>query len=511
MRLTYRIYLLLIIILSSQSFSPILAQLLGPRIQQSDKSIAQNSVSNLSAFGDTVWIGPQLQRNIGNSADWFLPEQIDSITIAEGRVYSLVLGQDSIFAGIGRTSELNGDLVDEAFGFYFSQDGGDSFEFIPFQVENETETIYTYGNNSITQLPVIVPQQSPPYMVARKGDVFFASAWATGLLRSLDGGQTQERIILPPTREDSLDPKKTYSFEFNPRFDNNFLGFSVFIDSKNQVWFGSAGGVNVSPNVMVAPKDSVKWYHYKFNESDPSSISGNWVIFITEQVQKNRIWMTNWIAQSGESYGISYTENNGKTFNRILLGEKIYSIAFWKDYILAAGENGLFISKDDGISWNQLTVIRSANQIISSNARFFSVSAGSNGVWIGTSEGIVFTSDFSNFQITRVNFPLNGGNQFLTNSKSVETYAYPNPFSPGRHRYCRIVFESEANNDIEIQLLDFGMQKIRTLTGTPQSNGVYEALWDGTDQNGRLVANGVVFYSISGTSNEANGKILVID
>jgi len=502
----------LALIFISLNQSLVYSQIIGPRSEFVSETISQNSISNLATYGDTVWIGPQLQRNIGRSTQWFIPENIDSILIGNGRVYSLALKQDTIFAGIGRTSDLDGQTIDEAFGFYFSEDGGDTFEFISYQVEDLDQVTYTYGGNTITQLPVVVRQQSPPYMVDRKGDVFFAAAWATGLLRSLDGGQTQERIIIPPSNEDSLVPEKTYNFDFNPRNDTNFLGFSVLIDSKNRVWFGTAGGLNMSPNAMYAPKDSVKWYHYTFNSVNPNSLPGNWIIYLTQQPGTNRLWMTNWVAQTGESYGISYTEDDGKHFVRFLDGEKIYAITFYHNWIIASGENGVFYSKDDGISWNQIKAIRSPNQLISSKAKYFSASANNDGVWIGSSEGLIFTSDFENFEITRVNFPLSGGNAFDSEGRTTKTYAYPNPFSNNRHTYCRIVFESKTtNSDIKITVYDFAMTKIRELNGTSSTSGVYEAIWDGLDHQGRLVANGVVFYTIEANGEKANGKILVID
>jgi len=55
------------------------------------------------------------------------------------------------------------------------------------------------------------------------------------------------------------------------------------------------------------------------------------------------------------------------------------------------------------------------------------------------------------------------------------------------------------------------MSKIRELSGSSSTSGVYEAIWDGLDHQGRLVANGVVFYTIEANGEIANGKILVID
>ena len=55
------------------------------------------------------------------------------------------------------------------------------------------------------------------------------------------------------------------------------------------------------------------------------------------------------------------------------------------------------------------------------------------------------------------------------------------------------------------------MNKVRTISGNSTSSGTYEALWDGLDQRGRVVANGVYFYQIEKGAEKTNGKILVID
>lgn len=490
----------------------VFGQIIGPRNPSNTLSISQNSISNLAVFGDTVWISPYLQQNIGHVNDWIFPTGLDSISIGNGRAYSIFLAKDTILAGIGNVSNLDGQSIDRAFGFYSSTDGGQNWNFIPFKTESNSETTFNYGANTITQLPVIVREQSPPYSVAQRGNVFFSASWASGITRTLDNGITQERLLLPPTREDSLDPRKTYTFEFNPRLDNNFLGFSVLIDSKNRVWFGTAGGINWSPNAISARKDSVKWYHKAFNSNSLQSLPGNWIIHIVEQVRTNRIWMTNWIAQNGEDYAISYTDDLGKTFKRFLVGEKIYDIAFFGNSIVAVGDNGIFVSPDDGSSWNQIKGIRSANALISSSASYYTVDSGTDGVWIGSSEGLVFTQDFEHFEITRVDFPLSGGNQFEPSTSAVKTYAYPNPFSPNRHTYARIVFETKSTNaNAKVSLYDFSMTKIRELNATLTSAGTYEALWDGFDGKGRIVANGVAFYVVEVDGKKVNGKILVID
>jgi hypothetical protein len=170
------------------------------------------------------------------------------------------------------------------------------------------------------------------------------------------------------------------------------------------------------------------------------------------------------------------------------------------------------MSEDDGRSWNQIQSIRSANAIISPNANFFSVGASDERIWIGSNEGLISTTDFQSFSISRVNFPLSGGNVFSPDAKTVSSYAYPNPFSISRHGYARFVFESSVSiGQAKVTLYDFSMQKITELRGEINGSGQYEAIWNGLDGKGRIVGNGVVFYTIEQGGNKINGKLLVMD
>lgn len=65
-----------------------LAQIIGPLTSEFN-SIRQNGVSSIAATGDTVWISPALDRNIGNGPEWFRPSGIDFIDEGEARVFQL--------------------------------------------------------------------------------------------------------------------------------------------------------------------------------------------------------------------------------------------------------------------------------------------------------------------------------------------------------------------------------------------------------------------------------------
>ena len=77
----------------------------------------------------------------------------------------------------------------------------------------------------------------------------------------------------------------------------------------------------------------------------------------------------------------------------------------------------------------------------------------------------------------------------------------------------RIKFEAPATGQATINLYDFSMNLIRELDrGISVTKGQnYEAVWDGTDGQGRRVANGAVFYRIDVGGSTTNGKLMLIN
>jgi hypothetical protein len=505
------------------------AQVFGPRPELSAPFI-QNSISNMAAFGDTLWVGPSLNRIIGYNDTWFLAESADSVVNGDGRMFSIALAQDTIVAGLGFSKPVNDGTVQTAMGFYISADGGDTWRFVRPPLDALDADTLRYGGQDVRVLPIVVPEQSPPYNVAFKGNVLFTAAWASGIRRSMDFGHTWERILLPPTELDSLTPAQTIDFYFDPRVPQagspnipkyrngwqNFLGFSVMIDSQGRVWAGTAGGVNISDNALTATADQIRWRHFRAGSASDRML-GNWVIRMREQPSTGDIWLTNWITSTGEAQGIVSTSDGGRTFTRHLQGERINDIGFEGNTIYAAGEFDLFISHDNGQTWEQQTGIRSENARLKSDASFRAVAVASDRVYIGTSDGLLSTPDKGlTWAIQRVDFPLRGGNVFTgDDSRDVSVYAYPNPYSRTQHQVVRIRFEATAGDVITIRFFDFGMNPIRTIRETTQSrplaDGVYEAEWDGLDSAGRKVANGPVFYRVETGGRVNNGKLMVLD
>ncbi|AXJ01006.1 hypothetical protein CYPRO_1756 [Cyclonatronum proteinivorum] len=513
MQLRFSVFGLLVCAWLFGSFPMVQAQITGPTPPETFNSLSQNSVSNMGAIGDSLWVGPLMMLNVNNSLDFIFPERADSIAAGPGRLFSIALAADTVFAGLGFNFQSGGSSVQTSLGFHVSTDGGLNWGYIPPPLDDETATSIRYGDQFLEAVPVIVPQQSPPYNVAFRGERVFFAGWASGIRRSLDFGQTWERLLLPPRDVNTLNPEVTYNFVFDPRLDNNFLGFSVMIDSDGYVWAGTAGGLNISENALTDPAHLVRWNKTRRSGSS-SGLLGNWIIRIKENTFDGGVWMTNWIAEGSDQQGIVVTYDRGQTFTQYLIGEQIYDLAFEGERIYAAGNNGLFISPDNGQSWNQIRQISTPNGFIRANADYLSLATTTDRLWVGTTDGLASTDDGGeSWQLTRVNFPLTGGNQFVPDARDTDSYAYPNPFSKRIHELVRIKFEAKRNGNARIRLFDFGMNLIRELdSGVPVTEGqTYEAVWDGTDGSGRIVANGPVFYVISVGGSETTGKILVLD
>lgn len=501
-------------------------------------SIRQNGVSNLVASGDTVWISPSLNYNVAPSIDWFQPTNIDSITDSKGRIFSMDIAGSSFAVGLGYNGQLAGESIPTGFGFYVSNDNGINWNFTDFPLDpqpsencddqslpytGDCDIQFTYGGNQYFRIRNTVPQQSPPYDIQIKSNTIFTASWASGLLRSIDNGINWDKIILPPSNVELFNPDNSYVWtsnyqntqvnRFDARSDLNLLGFGLHLDSSGQVWFGSANGINISPNALTASTDSISWKHVNFDNSN-NGLLGNWVIEIEEDPFTNRIWMTNWIidSQPGEQFGLVATSDDGDTFEQYLIGEKINSIGFKDGAIFAAGENGLFISKNNGSSWTKFPQIRSANTFLKEEAEFFAIAASTDRVWIGTDDGIISTNDLGDtWEINRVNFPLSGGNAFEPDAKNVSTYAYPNPFSPTLHNIVRIKYELKKTGNVTIKVFDFGMNLVREIENDTFTEGTYEAVWDGVDNSGRKVANGPYIYIIEMPDRTIDGKILLVE
>ncbi len=481
-------------------------------------SILRNSIVNLNVQGDTLWVGPMLNLTTDGGRTWQVSDA-DSLLDTRNRVFSLDIKGDVIWVGLGYTSRKEGDSFPAAGGFLFSEDGGRTFTYRFPQLDAPGDTLLTYGVSTLNALDVITPEQSPPYDIEYDpltGDVWVA-AWASGIRRSSDQGQTWQRVVLPPDFLEEIQPDIPYDFRVDPRGGAqgyyNHTGFSILVDETGTVWAGTAVGVNRSLD------QGLSWTRFSYN-GEPSSLTGSWVISIEEQQTpgRNPVWMATWnAAEAGErgQDGVTVTRDGGRTFEQVLIGERIYDFAFLNRTVYAAGRNGLFISEDDGESWRTVRDFSSSqgrpDRVIRPDAEVYSVATTSDALWVGTSDGLLKSTDGgTTWQLFRAEVPLHP-DQPTASVPDVDTFAYPNPFSPAGDRFVRIRYELAGSLGVDIRIFDFGMRLVREMDEDVQPQGVREAIWDGRDSDGLRVANGAYFYAVRAGDKTTWGKILVVE
>ena len=129
-------------------------------------------------------------------------------------------------------------------------------------------------------------------------------------------------------------------------------------------------------------------------------------------------------------------------------------------------------------------------------------------IWIGSNDGLARLNE------TNSNWTGNWKVFIASNQKvsANETFAFPNPFSPN-NEVVRIKYKIESSSDVTIRIFDFGMNLVRTLiqNASRGANDDQIEIWNGKDEKGKFVPNGVYFYRIDiGSNAPIFGKIMVI-
>ncbi len=486
-----------------------------------------NSVSHIVVSDSTVWIGTSkgLARSRDRGGTWESFRLIAAF--ANEGIFAFSVRESLIWASTGFVGQIGGGSVQTGSGYAYSLDGGLTWRGIPQTIDAFIDTLIPYGLDTLRALPIVVPEQNVTFDISLSPGKVWIASWASGL-RFFINDTTWQRVVLPPDNLDRISPRSpsggdTLRFYVDPRLNNNFLAFSVLAIDNDTIWCGTAGGVNKSTD------GGVSWVRFT-HQNQASPILGNWIIAIKEQrfQTTRRIWATNWIADDpDEQFGVSYTEDGGRTWQNLLHGRRAYDFAFKDSIAYIATEDGLYRTDDGGASFTRSgTIVDPTTRQMITSASVFAAGVMGDTVWAATNDGVVSTID-------------NAANPFGSSWKiyrtyqqvgsSRTTYAYPNPFSPN-FEITRIHYSPYVSSSIvvpagvigvTIDIFDFGMNVVRSVirnapravVGGPIQIGVreYDEVWDGLDDEGRVVANGVYFYRVKVDDSEPLwGKVLVL-
>ncbi|MBN1351629.1 hypothetical protein JXJ21_19600 [candidate division KSB1 bacterium] len=352
--------------------------------------------------------------------------------------------------------------------------------------------------------PGATPVQNITYDIALIDSSVWIASFGGGLQKSTNRGETWE--VVPPD-----------SFFFNPGKNLNHRAFSV-INAGGELWVGTAEGVNKSVD------GGLTWANFNHQNQD-KAISGNFIVALGFQsyADKNVIWAASWptTSESGdetEFYAVSRSDDGGLTWSTYLESEMVHNFAFDDSVIFAASDNGLFKSTDDGKTWYVFPPCvdyQESGQIERIYTTEFYSAAVSNPhvLWAGSGDGLARTDD-NGLTCTIYRASVNAGE-----NGEPRTFAFPNPFSPLRHNrlgdvgHVRIQYKTTKSTTVSIKIYDFAMDLVTTvIQGESRGIGNFNEIWDGKNDKGDMVANGVYFYSVELDGDGTHwGKIMILN
>jgi hypothetical protein len=439
------------------------------------KGFVDNAISVLTVDGQNLWAGTGggISRSAGdptNLENWLSYTRAHGLCGVSISAIALGPGGEVWAASVGDTTSGQEDLL---YGM------GLSHAFPPYE-EWDCE-----------EQPGDTPMQNVTYDIAILGDTIWIASWGggtlnapyTGLRRSTDGGVTWEKVVLDWGPIDPGDPR-------------GHVAFAV-IAWDEWVWVGTAKGIYWSADAGSTWTDA---------DYENGQIMGDFVVSLAVQFLGDDfiIWAGIKPTGQGQITGISMSADTGATWQTFLgnsIGEGAWNFAFQDTTVWAATSVGLLKTTDLGLTWTQYTASHGLP-----SSEVYSVAVIGDTVYAGTLDGLAYTTDDGRaWDFFRVSPPTLGRDL---------TYAYPNPFSPSREELgIKLRYSLESSAAVTIRIYDWGLDLVKTIGPTAQPGGeeIWEH-WDGRNENGITVANGVYFYKIETDQKVlGHGKIVVLD
>ncbi len=490
-----------------------------------DETPLSNGITDIVTDGDIIWLGTSrgISLSTDNGATW--KNFYDTPEIESRGISAIDFKHGVLWAAKSYREELNGESVQVGGGLVYTTDMGETWTKIPQPVDDPGDSLITYGVNTIRALPVIVTQQNVTFDISISGKAVWITSWAGGLRKTADMGETWQRVVLPPDYLNSIKPSDTLYFslqpvagEFGPEAYLNHALFSVFADGEDVIYAGSAGGINKSTD------GGVSWRKFT-RDNQVKPISGNWVIGISVDQYDGSVWAVTRRAEGENEYSaISASFDDCDSWETYFPNEKGWNVDFRYYYDdngviinsepIVSLQDGFFRRAENGDDWNApLNIVDSETGTVLSATNFYSAatnfaSDGNDYIWLATNNGLARLKE--NGQMWQGDWKVFFASQKLKDA--TETYAFPNPFSPNLERVnIKYSLNSGAGN-VTIRIFNFDMTLVKTLiqnVSRPVGIDLFET-WDGRDEFGNVVSNGVYFYRIDVGADPVYGKIMVM-
>ena len=469
-----------------------------------------NSILDIITIGDTVWLGTSRGVSVSFNRGESWTNFFGAAPFGEDNISAVGYYQGTFWAATATTAEApGGGTVPKGTGLKYTTDNGLNWNSVPQPLDNANDSVEVYGTNNIPALPVTVPEQNITYDIAFTPGTVWITSFAGGTRKSTDMGQTWGRVVLPPDNLNSIHPNDTLDFCLTPVAGNfcgegnlNHRAFSVIATDDSTLYVGTANGINKSTD------NGISWE--KFNHQNQSQpISGNFITALGYNGITGTVWASTWKAEDPlEFYGVSSTTDDGNEWETFLNDERPHNFGFKDDEVIVPTDNGAFRSSDQGNSWIlPNNIVDSQSGVALTTSIFYSAGSQGDEVWLGSDDGLarLKETDFweGSWKVYFASRPLESDR---------ETYCYPNPFSP-RQEQLKIKFSTGGKEaSVTIRIYDFGINYVSTVIQNAPRNRTIEGapeFWDGRDDNGNLLPNGVYFYRVDIDDEEPLfGKII---
>ena len=510
------------------------------------KGLKSNMVSDIVQQGDTVvWLGTGSGLAVlKDSSSIYTINSKDKLsanlkdTTPLGGVTAIAAHNKTLIAAFAKS----GENITLGNGLIYSTDAtGESIDWLYFEqpIDTEADSLAPFAKRFFKGLPITVKEANVTYDAAISGNYIWITSWAGGLRRYNITQKVWERVPIPQDGDQVLNTCESASYEntpsgyilknfyLNPRDpvdggNHNHKAFSV-VAYADTVWVGTANGINRG---IIGANGCVDWTHYT---PSANNFSGGFVVDLAVQKYKgyNIIWGATVAAESGEKNGISFSIDNGDTWNSTLIGKRAYNIEVSDSIVLVASSTGLWKTLTDNpldidkpwARYNQVkqaiklgsTGVYDMDEILSDEVigvsydsrSYYSKSAI---IWIGSWDGLAraMDSEGTNWKIYRANFDPD------------KVYAYPNPFSPYDHNqfqgsgYVHIHADVKLSFVVKMDIFNFGMEPVLQKQFDRRQASTGSLKWDGKDKNGRMVDNGTYFIRLEYDQKIKWIKLIVI-
>ena len=510
------------------------------------KGLKSNMVSDIVQQGDTVvWLGTGSGLAVlKDSSSIYTINSKDKLsanlkdTTPLGGVTAIAAHNKTLIAAFAKS----GENITLGNGLIYSTDAtGESIDWLYFEqpIDTEADSLAPFAKRFFKGLPITVKEANVTYDAAISGNYIWITSWAGGLRRYNITQKVWERVPLPQDGDQVLNTCESASYEntpsgyilknfyLNPRDpvdggNHNHKAFSV-VAYADTVWVGTANGINRG---IIGANGCVDWTHYT---PSANNFSGGFVVDLAVQKYKgyNIIWGATVAAESGEKNGISFSIDNGDTWNSTLIGKRAYNIEVSDSIVLVASSTGLWKTLTDNPldidkPWARYSQVKQAIKLGSTGVydmdeilsdEVIGVSYDSRSYYsksaiilIGSWDGLAraMDSEGNNWKIYRANFDPD------------KVYAYPNPFSPYDHNqfqgsgYVHIHADVKLSFVVKMYIFNFVMEPVLQKQFDRRQASTGSLKWDGKDKNGRMVDNGTYFIRLEYDQKIKWIKLIVI-